>query len=162
MSNSSKKGEQPTKIYLNLGCGNDYLTHEDYNVINVDLNDAVKCDQVVDLENDTFPWDDNSVDGIVAKHVVEHIWKRDRFMNECWRVLKPGGNMYIETPKAGTHSYWKDPTHVSGWIKETFRYYCDWNTCPANLRKTWEMISCVEKMAGDDYIIVCELKKPNV
>lgn len=149
------------EIYLNLGCGNEYLVHKDGITINVDINHDVKCDQVVDLEQGVFPWGDDSVKGIIAKHVVEHIFKRDGFMNECWRVLKPGGRMYIETPKAGTHSYWKDPTHVSGWIEETFRYYCDWNTCPANRRKTWEMIYCYEEMRGDDFIIVCELMKPD-
>ncbi len=161
MRNLSKKEKQPTNTYLNLGCGSDYLSHPRGEVINVDLNDSVKCDQILDLENDVFPWKDNSIEGIIAKHVVEHIWKRDRFMNECWRVLKPGKEMYIETPTAGTKAYWKDPTHVSGWIPETFKYYCEWNTCPANQRKTWEMVSCETVLVGDENEhIKCRMRKP--
>lgn len=142
---------------LNLGCGKDYM--EGY--VNVDLNENVNIDQAVNLETDVFPWEDNSIDHIVAKHVVEHIWNRDRFMNECWRVLKPGKTMYIETPKAGTVAYWKDPLHVSGWIKETFQYYCEWNTNPADNRRKWEMGSCEYRLPGDENEhIVCILKKP--
>src|SRR6266849_4266747 len=104
---------------LNLGCGNNYM--EGY--INVDMNSEVKCDTVVDLENDVFPWSDDSVDGIVAKMVLEHIYKRDRFMNECHRVLKPKSKMYITVPMGGTVADFKDPTHVSHWIPQTFKYY---------------------------------------
>lgn len=143
-------------LKLNLGCGNDYK--KDY--INIDKNNDVKCDQIVDLENDVFPWEDNSVEEIVAKHLVEHIWKRDRFMNECWRVLKQGGRMYIETPTAGTVAYWKDPTHISGWVEQTFRYYADWNTCPANRRRTWKIIHIETMLKGDENeTIVCVLEK---
>lgn len=150
-------------IILNVGCGNEHLVanSKDNVVVNIDLNDDVQCEWTMDLETEDFPFMDNEVFGIIAKHVVEHIWHRDRFMNEMWRVLKPGGKIYIETPKAGTDSYWKDPTHVSGWIMKTFRYYCDWNTCPANQRKTWQMGYCQEEQRGDDLIIVCELIKPN-
>jgi len=141
---------------LNLGCGLDYV----YGFVNVDMNDKVHCDQVVDLENEAFPWEDESVEYIMAKMIVEHIWKRDRFMNECWRVLKPGGRMYITTPTAGTVAYWKDPTHVSGWIPQTFRYYCDWNTDPANNRKTWKMKKCETYLRGDENeYIECILEK---
>lgn len=149
-------------ITLNLGCGNDYMeSTAEEQVINIDLNNDVKCDLTCNFETDNLPNLDNSVDYIIAKHLVEHIWHRDRFMNECWRVLKPGGEMYIETPTAGTVAYWKDPTHVSGWIPQTFRYYCDWNTCPANQRQTWDMDYCEIKLQGDENEhIVCVLRKP--
>lgn len=142
---------------LNLGCGNDY--RDGY--VNVDLNNNVRVDEVVDLENEMLPWADSSCEEIIANHLVEHIWKRDRFMNECWRVLKPGGKMHVETPTAGTVAYWKDPTHVSGWIPQTFRYYCDWNTDKANGRKTWLLESCETLLKGDENEhIVAVLVKP--
>lgn len=157
-----KKVIKDKKVVLNVGCGNEYLTTptEGKVVINIDLNEEVKCDLVMDLEKDKFPFEDGRIFGIVAKHVVEHVWNRDKFMNEMWRVLEPGGKIYIETPKAGTNAYWKDPTHISGWVPDTFRYYCDWNTCPANMRKTWQMGQCVEEQRGSDLIIICELIKP--
>jgi len=151
------------KTILNLGCGNDYLTgQKGAVVINVDLNHEVKCDIALDLDNPKvkWPWEKESVDGIIAKHIVEHIQNRDFFMNMCWKVLIPTGVIFIEAPLAGSNAYWKDPTHVSGWVKDTFRYYCDWNMCPANKRKTWNMINCYEERRGDDDIVICELEKP--
>ena len=141
---------------LNLGCGNDYID----GAVNVDMNEDVKCDMVLDIENDKFPWINGTVDQIIAKHVVEHIWKRDQFMNKCWEVLKCGGTMYIETPTAGTVAYWKDPTHVSGWIEQTFKYYAEWNTCPANQRKTWKIRKIETVLKGDENEhIICILEK---
>ena len=142
---------------LNLGCGNDYK--EGY--INVDVNHSVKCDATCDLSKPPFPWQDGSIDFIVAKHIVEHLWDKDKFMNECWRILKSGGELYIETPTAGTKAFYKDPQHVSGWIEETFRYYADWNTCPANERKSWIIESVYTTLKGDENeFITARLKKP--
>ena len=143
---------------LNLGSGNDYRD----DCINVDVNKEGSCDVVVDLENDNLPWKDGEIDEIVAHMILEHIIKRDRLMNECWRVLKPGGKIDITVPMGGTVADFKDPTHISHWIPETFRYYCDWNTCPANQRKTWEMIRCERDLIGDENEFVsCILKKPD-
>lgn len=145
------------ELKLNLGSGNDYLD----GYINVDLNSDVRCDLVLDVEKEEFPWLDDSADEIIAKHLVEHLWDRDKFMNKCWNLLKSGGQMYIETPTAGTKAFYKDPTHIFGWIEETFRYYCDWNTCAANQRQTWNMVSCETKLKGDENeFIICILEKP--
>lgn len=131
---------------LNLGCGNKYMD----GFVNVDMNDEVKCDVVCDLENDIFPWADNSVEYINAEMILEHIWKRDRFMNECWRVLKPGCQMFITVPPAGTVAYYKDPTHISPWIPQTFKYYAEWNTDKANKRKTWKILQNDHVSPGDE------------
>lgn len=144
-------------LKLNLGCGNNYL--EDY--VNIDLNNEVRCDKVVDFEKEDLPFEDDSVDEIVAEMIVEHIWNIDHFFNECWRVLKPGCKMLITTPTAGTVAYWKDPTHVKGFVEQTFRYYCDWNTDKANKRKTWKMDFCRTLLEGDENeYIQCWLIKP--
>lgn len=133
---------------------------DDY--VNVDISAKVKCDIVVDLENDIFPWGNNSVDYINAEMILEHIWKRDRFMNECWRVLKPGGKMFITVPPAGTIAYYKDPTHISPWIPETFRYYADWNTDAANDRRTWRLLRCDHLKPGDENeFLEVIMEKPN-
>lgn len=47
-----------------------------------------------------------------------------RFMDEVWRILKPGGEFMIRVPYAGTVGYWQDPTHVNG-ITEAVWYYFD-------------------------------------
>lgn len=142
---------------INLGCGNDYMD----GYINVDRNNSVKCDLVLDFEKGKFPWKKESVEKIVAKMVVEHIWEIDKFMNECWRVLEIGGYMYITTPTAGTIAYWKDPTHVKGFVEQTFNYFAHWNTNPADERQTWRIASIQTNLKGDENeFIECYLQKP--
>jgi predicted SAM-dependent methyltransferase len=53
---------------LNLGCGSDY--RQGY--INVDRVSGV-ADVVHDLNVFPYPWSDNSVDEIVARHILEHL-----------------------------------------------------------------------------------------
>ena len=39
----------------------------------------------------TWPWDDNKFDFVCSRAVVEHVNNIDQFLNENYRVLKPGG-----------------------------------------------------------------------
>lgn len=80
-------------IQLNLGCGEMILP--DY--INCDLyNDKadLKCDVKL------LPFENNSVDKIIAIHVIEHFDFKEAFdvLKEWYRVLKEGGILWIETP----------------------------------------------------------------
>jgi predicted SAM-dependent methyltransferase len=47
-----------------------------------------------------LPYADNSVDKIRAEHVFEHISPPDglRFLDECMRILKPGGKLRLCVP----------------------------------------------------------------
>jgi len=47
-----------------------------------------------------------------------------RFMDEAWRVLKPGGEIMMVYPYAGSMGFWQDPTHLSG-INEVMWAYFD-------------------------------------
>lgn len=81
-------------IKINLACGDVILP----GYINCDLYNTkadVKCD-VTDLSR----FEDNSVDEILAQHIIEHFSypEVDRILLEWKRVLKPGGELIIETP----------------------------------------------------------------
>lgn len=82
------------------------------------------ADVIADLTKD-WPWQDSSVDEILAYDVFEHLPDKRHTMNELWRVLKPGGIARIQVPHAtdgdGGHC---DPTHVSYWTTSDFEYYC--------------------------------------
>jgi SAM-dependent methyltransferase len=45
-----------------------------------------------------LPFADGSLDGIICTYVLEHIAEPEVAVQEAWRVLKPGGIYYIETP----------------------------------------------------------------
>lgn len=80
---------------LNLGCGNDtYGTHR------VDFIKTKATTEVCDL-NQPLPFQDNYFDEIYCKSVLEHIKNLGTFVDECYRVLKKGGKIYMRTDHAG-------------------------------------------------------------
>jgi predicted SAM-dependent methyltransferase len=78
---------------LNLGCGDQIM--EGY--INCDLYDE-KADVKCDVKQ--LPFDDNSAENIYASHIIEHFdyYEGLEVLKEWYRVLKPNGIIYIETP----------------------------------------------------------------
>lgn len=76
---------------LNLGCGNKKIE----GFTGVDIKDA---DIVADIRN--LPFDDESVEEIMAIHVCEHFYVTEilSVLKEWRRVLKPGGKMVLELP----------------------------------------------------------------
>ncbi|MFF0457170.1 class I SAM-dependent methyltransferase [Nocardia africana] len=55
-----------------------------------------------------LPLDDASVDVVVNFQVIEHLWDQGRFLRECLRVLRPGGQLLISTPNRITFSPGRD------------------------------------------------------
>jgi len=56
--------------------------------------------QVVDLSVFPWPWEDMSIDGIYASHLIEHLPfdQQDIFILECYRILKKGGFLRFNLP----------------------------------------------------------------
>ena len=46
-----------------------------------------------------------------------------RFMDEMWRILKPGGQAMHTFPYSGSPGYWQDPTHVNPINEVTLAYF---------------------------------------
>lgn len=105
-------------IWLNLGCGDDI--REGY--INVDCN--YKHENVFnhDLEMD-WPWLDSTVDYIIASDIIEHLHDKIFTMNEAYRVLKNDGRLHITVPTTDGPGAFQDPTHVSYWNRNSFKYF---------------------------------------
>jgi len=110
------------KVKLNLGCGNDLK--KDY--INVDASKEVNPDKVWDLEKTPLPFKDNSVDEILAYHVLEHIHNFIPLMHEFHRICKPGAIIKIKTPFYSSWGQFNDPTHVRFFSPFTFNYFNKW------------------------------------
>ena len=79
---------------LHLGCGPNIK--EGY--VNVDA--FVDDPRVVKADITNLPYADNSVDEILSEHVFEHVGfaEEERLFRECYRVLRPGGLLVVETP----------------------------------------------------------------
>jgi len=80
--------------------------------------DAFHCDLSMH-----WPWPDSTVDFIVARDIIEHLPNKIQTMNEAWRVLKPRGIIRIEVPTTDGPGAFQDPTHVSFWHLNSFKYY---------------------------------------
>jgi spore maturation protein CgeB len=106
-------------MYIDLGCG----THKREGFIGVDLADGPDVDVVANL-NQRFPFSDNSVDIVRAYDAIEHLHDRIHTMNEIWRICKPNALVDIRVPSTDGRGAFQDPTHVSFWNINSFKYYC--------------------------------------
>ncbi len=58
--------------------------------------------------NDTLPFDDDRFDAVVSIEGIEHIRRPFDFVNECARILKPGGLLFLTTPNISSlRSRWR-------------------------------------------------------
>ena len=62
-------------------------------------------------------FEDNSFDTIVSFQVIEHIENDKLFLQEIYRMLKPGGKAIISTPN-NTHTLSRNPWHVREYIPQ--------------------------------------------
>lgn len=105
---------------LNLGCG----FRKQKGFCNIDNRPEVEPDLVCDVIQG-LPFDDDSVDMVLANDFLEHIpiGKTVGVIFEIWRVLKPGGTFESLTPATDGRGAWQDPTHVSFWNQNSWLYY---------------------------------------
>lgn len=51
------------------------------------------------------PFEAESFDAITLNHVIEHLHDPARDLEVCWRLLKPGGTLWITTPNLGSEGH---------------------------------------------------------
>ena len=84
---------------LDIGCGpghfRDLLSGQ--KVIGLDIQTYPAANMIADLAR-PLPLVDGSVDAVLASHLLEHIYQPRNLMDEVFRVLKPGGCLFMVTP----------------------------------------------------------------
>ena len=109
---------------LDIGCGE----RKQDGHIGIDIAPCPGVDHVMDIRKYPWPIDDGVVDGIYTSHFFEHLDGPERvdFMNECWRVLKPGAQIVVICPYWSSMRAVGDPYHkwppVCEW---TFLYFVE-------------------------------------
>jgi SAM-dependent methyltransferase len=111
--------EAPGKIKLNIGCGRKRLP----GFIGVDKFEGPATDVAHDLERFPWPFESGSVDYILMDNVLEHLTDTIGTMEECHRILRPGGILRVIVPHASSTFAFADPTHRHYFTEETFWYF---------------------------------------
>ncbi len=104
---------------LDVGCGLNKLP----NSIGIDRNPASRADVLVDIDCFPYPFIDNSFHRVYAAHVIEHVADVMRTMEEFYRLVKPGGTVFLATPHYTDFSSFCDPTHRWHLNSYSFRYF---------------------------------------
>ena len=125
---------------------------------------------------DQLPLEDNSVDFVISSHVIEHFPDPIKALREWYRVVKPGGYLYIIAPhKERTfdkersrttlaelierHETGKQPEilneHCSVWITEDFVELIRW--------LGWNILHVqdVDDKVGNGFTVVIGVEKAN-
>jgi 2-polyprenyl-3-methyl-5-hydroxy-6-metoxy-1,4-benzoquinol methylase len=135
----------PVLRILDIGCGTglnaSFLKAAGHTVVGVDLS-PVAIDRfrekdfegfVCDVETQGIPSPDASFDLVYASEVIEHCADTAAFLNEVFRVLKPGGKAVVSTPNSAfwafrilgilgrTASEYQHPGHVRFFSKRSLR-----------------------------------------
>jgi SAM-dependent methyltransferase len=115
----TKFGKMINEKKLNLACGQ----RREEGFFGIDIVPGETVDAVMDLEQ--FPWDieSESAEEIICYHYVEHTSDLIKFMNEVYRILKPGGKIKIIAPYYTSMRAWQDPTHKRAICEASFLYY---------------------------------------
>lgn len=134
---------------LDIGCGR----HKDPDWIGMDIQALPGVDLVHDLNMHPWPVESGSIDEAKAWHIVEHIppvcvtvrgTRRPfiEFMDECWRVMRVGGRVDIETPHALNPMFWADPTHCNPCTEVTFENFDpDYQRYQTYSPRPWRIVS---------------------
>lgn len=110
----------PSALYVDAGCGagtySRWLANEGLSVIGVDysLTSLIKAKQrepervaYCAADASRLPFPDASVDGLLCFGVLQAVWEAEPFVFEAARVLKSGGELWIDALNAsGLHAKW--------------------------------------------------------
>ena len=117
-----KKFKKDSVNFLDIGCGrgthiNNFKKLLSGNFYGIDLEESKIKDVSVfscNLENSKLPFSDNFFDVIFSKSVLEHVNNTNNFLNETYRVLKPGGVIILMVPdwQSQMKNFYDDYTHV--------------------------------------------------
>lgn len=125
-SHTEDVSEVSDKVKINLGAGEDAFE----GWVNVDMIDLPNIDVVHNLMKFPYPFKSGVADEIKAVDVIEHLPPYIgeghgvvKFLEECHRILKPGGVLFIQTPGWKADFLWIDPTHVRGFDVQSMDFF---------------------------------------
>lgn len=104
---------------INLGCGDKKMD----DAIGVDFRQTDAVDVRHDLSSYPWPFADNEFANAYATDIIEHMVWVFPFVDECWRIIKPTGHLYIRTTYFSSEQSYTDPTHFHFFTLESFDFF---------------------------------------
>lgn len=108
---------------LNMGCGFNKLNDH----WNVDVEAKCNPDQVLDLEQTPWPYEDNFFKYITANNILEHLGQDPKIftniIKEMYRVSEDQAEWFIQVPHHRCDLFWDDYTHVRVITPKTFKLF---------------------------------------
>lgn len=93
---------------INIGAGDQ--RQEGY--LTLDYDKSTNPDYVLNIESDKFPFEDNTVEAVIAHHILEHLGEGYfHCLQELYRVCKHGAIIDIRVPHPRHDTFIADPTH---------------------------------------------------
>lgn len=93
---------------INIGSGDHYID----GFISIDIDPNLNPDIVLDLEKDRLPFEDSTVDEVMARNVLEHLGEGFfHCIKEIYRICKNGAIVSIYVPHHRHDTFFDDPTH---------------------------------------------------
>ncbi len=86
-------------MLIDLGCGKNKLK----GCVGIDGDPSSHADIVVDFEKNPIPLGDSVADKVFSKQVFEHLEDPVRVLKELYRIVRPGGEIFIEVPHYSSH-----------------------------------------------------------
>jgi len=166
--NSRLFAKAPKLVGIDLGCGQ-FKQEPIYGMpfIGMDLVRHKCVDIIHDLQKFPWPVPSNSIQIVKASHVWEHIEPKYRFqfMDECWRICRPGGQLWLSAPHAGSPLEAGHPAHYPCPNVLTFQFfdpdYQLWHSCSYNKPRPWKIMRNDPNLGGCIELVMEPRKKPN-
>jgi SAM-dependent methyltransferase len=96
---------------LEVGCGNSPYRFLIKNASYTGIDHALakefsyKSEAVIYYEGGEFPVESGRFDIVFHTEVLEHVADPERFMESCFRILRPGGTMFFSVPFSYRYHY---------------------------------------------------------
>jgi len=122
IAKSIKLDPNKENVIADFGCGNSpyesLFKSQNAKYLKIDLPENKNADIKIN-EQGKIEMPDQSVDVVISTQVLEHVHDPELYLNEAFRILKPGGHLIIST-----HGYWifhPDPTDYWRWTSMGLR-----------------------------------------
>lgn len=115
-----------------------------------------------------LPFKDNHFDHAISVSVIEHVDNPVLYLSEIYRVIKPGGMLYLGFP----NKFWPKETHTQVWFLTYFPYFIkkiiikilNRNPIEANnlhFYSYFDLKNMLKKLPHGEFVIVKETGKSN-